>query len=268
MRNNKIYDCITFFQENFITNIRFEILNKYVDFFVVCESIYDHRGKKKEINFKLNNPNFSNKVRHLILKDPFPKNLNLWERQAFQREYIFNGIEDSHDDDYIMFSDPDEIPRPEKLEKLILKKRYAIFQQKCFNYKLNLLNLNETPWSGTRLTKRKFLKSFDYMRQKILKKNVKKWWKFNVERNIQIIDDGGWHFNNLFSPEMISIKLKTFAHDEFAAHEYSNIEVIKKNIEQKKDLFNRGHKLERVEVDETYPDYIIQKKAELGKFII
>ena len=268
MRNNKIYDCITFFQENFITNIRFEILNKYVDFFVVCESIYDHRGKKKEINFKLNNPNFRNKVRHLILRDPFPENLNLWERQAFQREYIFNGIEDSHDDDYIMFSDPDEIPRPEKLEKLILKKRYAIFQQKCFNYKLNLLNLNETPWSGTRLTKRKFLKSFDYMRQKILKKNVKKWWKFNVERNIQIIDDGGWHFNNLFSPEMISIKLKTFAHDEFAAHEYSNVEVIKKNIEQKRDLFNRGHKLERVEVDETYPDYIIQKKAELGKFII
>ena len=24
------FDCITFFQENFITNIRFEILNKYV----------------------------------------------------------------------------------------------------------------------------------------------------------------------------------------------------------------------------------------------
>ena len=256
MRNHRIYDCITFFQENFITNIRFEILSKHVDFFVVCESIYDHRGKKKEINFKLNNPNFSNKVRHIILRDPF------------QREYIFNGIDDSHDDDYIMFSDPDEIPRPEKLEKLILKKRYAIFQQKCFNYKFNLLNLNETPWSGTRLTKRKFLKSFDHMRQKILKKNVKKWWKFNVERNIQIIDNGGWHFNNLFSPEMISIKLKTFAHDEFAADEYSNVEVIKKKIEQQKDLFNRGHKLERVEVDETYPDYIIKKKVELAKFIL
>ena len=106
------------------------------------------------------------------------------------------------------------------------------------------------------------------MRQNILKKNVKKWWKFNVEKNIQIIDDGGWHFNNLYSPEMISNKLKSFAHDEFATHEYSDVEMIKKNIEQKKDLFNRGHKLERVEVDETYPDYIIQKKAELGEFII
>ena len=146
MRKNKIYDCITFFQENFITNIRFEILNKYVDFFIICESIYDHRGKKKNINFKLNNPDFNSKVRHIILRDPFPEKLNLWERQSFQREYIFNGIEDSDDEDYIMFSDPDEIPRPEELKNFVLKKKYAIFQQKCFNYKFNLLNKNETPW--------------------------------------------------------------------------------------------------------------------------
>ena len=86
------FDCITFFQENFITNIRFEILNKYVDYFVVCESLYDHRGNKKNLNFKLKNSNFKNKVRHIVLKDPFPHSLNLWERQAFQREYIFNGI--------------------------------------------------------------------------------------------------------------------------------------------------------------------------------
>ena len=108
MRENKIYDCITFFQENFITNIRFEILDKCVDFFIVCESIYDHRGKKKDINFKLNNSNFNSKVRHVILRDPFPEKLNLWERQAFQREYIFKGIEDSDDEDYIMFSDPEK----------------------------------------------------------------------------------------------------------------------------------------------------------------
>jgi beta-1,4-mannosyl-glycoprotein beta-1,4-N-acetylglucosaminyltransferase len=40
---NKIFDCITFFQENFITNLRFEILSDYVDFFVICESRFDHR---------------------------------------------------------------------------------------------------------------------------------------------------------------------------------------------------------------------------------
>jgi len=37
----KIFDCITFFNENFITNLRFEILNEAVDLFVICESKYN-----------------------------------------------------------------------------------------------------------------------------------------------------------------------------------------------------------------------------------
>ena len=47
--NQKIFDCITFFRENFITNLRFEILNNVVDHFVICESQYDHVGKKKNL---------------------------------------------------------------------------------------------------------------------------------------------------------------------------------------------------------------------------
>ena len=46
---SKIFDCITFFRENFITNVRFEILNKNVDYFVICESKFDHNGKKKDL---------------------------------------------------------------------------------------------------------------------------------------------------------------------------------------------------------------------------
>ena len=41
-----------------------------------------------------------------------------WQRQAFQREFIFNGLKNARNNDYIMFSDPDEIPRPEKLLNL------------------------------------------------------------------------------------------------------------------------------------------------------
>ena len=55
MTRNKIYDCITFFDENLLVNTRFEILKDVVDYFIVCESNYDHKGNKKKINFKLNN---------------------------------------------------------------------------------------------------------------------------------------------------------------------------------------------------------------------
>ena len=72
----KIFDCITFFRENRVANMRFEILSNVVDKFIICESLYDHKGNKKDINFKLLNKKFSQKVIHLVKEDPFPLNTN------------------------------------------------------------------------------------------------------------------------------------------------------------------------------------------------
>ena len=65
---NKIIDCITFYDENLLTNARFEILKDVVDKFIVCESLFDHSGNSKKINFKLKNTNFSDKVEHIVIK--------------------------------------------------------------------------------------------------------------------------------------------------------------------------------------------------------
>ena len=48
---SKIFDCITFFDNNYMFNLRYKILNKYVDYFVICESLYDHTGKRKKKKF-------------------------------------------------------------------------------------------------------------------------------------------------------------------------------------------------------------------------
>jgi beta-1,4-mannosyl-glycoprotein beta-1,4-N-acetylglucosaminyltransferase len=184
-----IIDCITFFRENFITNIRFEILNSVVDYFIVCESKYDHRGNKKKLNFKLKNKNFKKKIIYLVLGNAFPENYNSWERQAHQREYIITSLKNFNKNDYIMFSDPDEIPNPKMLKDFILEKKYGIFLQKHFVYKFNIFNHYSTPWEGTRICKLKDLQSIDFMRQKVLLKNLHKWWRPDKERNIQIIKD-------------------------------------------------------------------------------
>ena len=63
-----------------------------------------------------------------------------WENQAYQREYLFKGLEKADNDDLIMFSDPDEIPNPEILKNIKLTKKYAIFMQKMYTYKLNIYN--------------------------------------------------------------------------------------------------------------------------------
>jgi len=265
MKKFKIFDCITFFDENFLTNLRFEILDEVVDYFIVCESKFDHKGKPKPINFVLSNDRFKKKVRHLIIEEQFPDLSDGWLAESYQREKIFDALNDANSEDYILFSDSDEIPNPNKLKNLSFEKKFAIFLQKFFVYKMNIYNKYETPWEGTRVCKKKFLKSFTYLRKKILKKNIKKpFWKLNTEKSIEIILDGGWHFNNLYNVETISKKIKTFPHKEYDIEKYTNIENIKKKINNMEDLFDRGYKFEKVSIDQTYPEYI-QTNKELFK---
>jgi beta-1,4-mannosyl-glycoprotein beta-1,4-N-acetylglucosaminyltransferase len=167
-----------------------------------------------------------------------------------------------------MFSDPDEIPRPEILANLKLIKKFGIFLQKMFCYKLNIYNPHESPWEGTRICLKKNLKSIDFLRQKILKKNINyPFWRIDKEKNIQLINDGGWHFNYLLEPEKISKKLKTFAHTQYNKDEFTSVDVIKKNIDEMRDLFDRGNKYYRVELDNTYPNYILNNQDKFNKWI-
>ncbi len=259
MNKSKIFDCITFFDENFLTNLRFEILDKVVDYFIVCESKYDHKGDPKPINFSLKNNRFKSKVRHIIVEEQFPDLSNGWLTESYQREKISKGLYDAKNEDYILFSDSDEIPNPKILENFYLKKKYAIFLQKMYVYKINIFNKYETPWEGTRACKKKFLKSFTHLRRKIEKRNTTKpFWSFKYEKSVELINEGGWHFNNLYSVETIKKKIETFPHSEFHSDKYTNIENIKKRIDNLEDLYGRGHKYEKVSLDGSYPNYILE----------
>ena len=269
MGNSKIIDCITFFDNSFIFDLRFNILKDYVDFFVVCESKFDHRNNPKKLNFDLKFLK-ENKIKYLILEEPFPNNLDIWKNQAIQREFLLNSLDPFvTEDDYIFFSDPDEIPDPKILKNFQLNKKYGIFFQKCFNYKFNLFNSFETPWEGSRVCKKKNLKSIDFMRQKVRSRNLKyNFFRFDKEKNIEIFKNGGWHFNNIMRPETISLKLKTFAHSEFSDKKFSDVEIIRSKIEKKVDLFDRGHQYKKVELDNTFPKYLVSNYEKYKPFIL
>ncbi len=264
----KIIDCITFFDNNFMFDLRYNILKDYVDHFVICESLYDHAGKKKRKNFFWKTGYKREKITYILMKSPFPKKNDRWKNQALQRDYLLKKLNFASSDDYIFFSDPDEIVRPEKLKNFKLKKKYGIFLQDCFNYKFNLFNKYESPWEGTRVAKKKDLKSIDFMRQKVLTKNLKKIFKFNNEKSIEIINNGGWHFNNIMSPDKISIKLRTFAHSEFSGKKFSSLKVIKSKIKRKKDLFERGHVYRKIEIDNNFPKFLLENKKKYKKYIL
>ena len=266
----KKIDCITFFDNNFMFDFRYNVMKNYVDKFVICESLYDHRNNKKGVNFDpekkyINDP----QILHIVVEKPFPKNTNAWQNQAIQRDYIIKKLNFAEDNDFIFFSDPDEILNPEVLKNFDLKKKYGIFLQRFFNYKFNLFNPYESPWEGTKVCKKKNLKSIDFMREKVRKKNLRyKFYRFDKEKNIQIFENAGWHFNNVMSPEKISKKLKTFAHNEFSSEEFSSVDTIRNKINAKVDLFNRNEKYEVVRIDESFPKYLQDNLLKFKDYIV
>tara|TARA_Y100000590_G_scaffold273338_1_gene306896 strand:- start:6450 stop:7265 length:816 start_codon:yes stop_codon:yes gene_type:complete len=270
MNKNKIYDCITFYDENLLANARFEILDDVVDYFVICESKYDHNGDEKKINFHLKNEKFKNKVRHIIIEENFPNLQEGWSIETYQREKIIDALYDANNNDLIMYSDSDEIPNPNVIKNLTLKKKYGIFLQNFFVYKLNVFNKYETPWQGTRICKKENLKSITFLRKKIRIENLKKaFWKLQYERNIETLDNGGWHFNNLYDASVISKKLKNIQNvDKNLKIVHTSVDVIKEKILKLEDLFQRDHKYKKIDIDNQFPDYIRNNLSIFKDFIL
>ena len=140
--------------------------------------------------------------------------------------------------------------------------------QKMFCYKFNILNQYESPWEGTRIARKKDLKSIDYLRQKIVTKNLKySFFRIDKQKSIEVFKDGGWHFNYLLKPDEIANKLKTFAHTEFNDKKYTEIKKINYNIDNFYDLFQRGHVFKKIELDKTFPKYILENKEDFIEWI-
>ncbi len=51
----KIFDCTTYYSEDLMLDVRFNVLNEDVYKFIIIESKYSHSGEKKELNFNINN---------------------------------------------------------------------------------------------------------------------------------------------------------------------------------------------------------------------
>ena len=163
----KIFDCITFYNANMLFEMRYHTLKDYVDYFVVCEANKTHTGKPKEYNF---NKNFLSKYREKIIYikvDDLPeikiKGKKDYQLLKIQMENLFKGIAAAKDDDLIIFSDEDEIPNPTTISHF--KKndyRFGFFLQNMYYYKLNILGQDEGDgnWAGSRICKKKYLKSF------------------------------------------------------------------------------------------------------------
>ena len=262
-----------YFDEDLVLDIRLNTLKDKVDKFIIAEATKNHAGEDKKLNFKIENfSKFRNKIRYIVIDD-LPISVKSpkkdWHenhaRDQFQRNAIERGYKEFDDEDLIMISDIDEIPNPKKIEEFKIKNKFACFLQKNFQSKINLLNITDGDWPGTKICQKKYLKSPQWLRN--IKTKKKSFWKI-FKKNIQVINNGGWHFSFLKNPESIKKKIMSYSHQEYNKEEFTNVNLIKEKISLGQDLFQRKISYKKIDIDETFPDYIVSNKKMFKDWIL
>tara|TARA_A100001015_G_scaffold189425_1_gene211024 strand:+ start:154 stop:759 length:606 start_codon:yes stop_codon:yes gene_type:complete len=199
-----IYDCFSYWDEDLLLDLRLNILDNYVDYFVIIEGNKTWQNNPKELKFDLEKfEKFKNKIIYIQVTD-LPDGNDPYLRENHQRNAIANGLKNANDDDLIIISDLDEIPDPKKISSFNPKKKYAVFKQKHFYYKFNLQSIKFPDWYGSRICVKKYLKSPQWLRN--LKFKKRPFWRIDKLRLNNIIDDGGWHFCNVLVEDCIFLK--------------------------------------------------------------
>ena len=277
----KIFDCFMYFDEEIVLDLRLNALNDYVDYFVIVESIFTHKGEKRKLKFNHEKfDKFKDKIIYLIFdQEPLGIEkinesdndgtksgkyiLNAALRENGQRNFISKGLESADNEDLILISDVDEIPNLDNFNAKKINQKIILFKQDMFYYKFNL-KLPNLIWSGTKACKKKYLKSPQWLR------NVKdkKYPFYRLDTilskkkymNIKFIDNGGWHFSNIKTAKEIEYKLKSYLHHrEFDLNPMTTKEIdnIIKNkqaiydlkVDKRINKIGEGKKLENYSLD-------------------
>jgi len=296
----KIYDCFMFFDEEMLLDLRLNILNKYVDKFVITEATYMHNGKSKKLNFDINKfSRFKDKIIYIVVDTPPPDLFEIYEkdndekdtrgqklvlngykRDNYQREMAQKALNKIEPNDWIIINDIDEIPNLENLDFKKFEDEIIIFKQQIFYYKFNLLYKN-IPWYGSRACKKKKFLSPQWLRD--MKHKKYPFWRLDTffskkkYKNISYIDNGGWHFTNIKSPEDLEKKLLNYTHHYEFEKSGINIDDLRKKILEKKIIYDHSvdqrqfkwgsdKKLTKVELSKM-PDYLKENKEKFSDWI-
>jgi beta-1,4-mannosyl-glycoprotein beta-1,4-N-acetylglucosaminyltransferase len=237
-----IYDCFTFNGELDILEIRLNILDTYVDKFVICEARDTFQGHYKPLYYEENQERFSkwnDKIIYYISpqysSDTIPTAFDL---AAFQKDSIREALKDCEPEDVIYYGDVDEIWKPQEKEGKL--------RQLAYSYYLN--NRSSEDWQGTNVFKYKNIRDLNDIR---------------ADHSV-VLEDGGWHFTNMGGYEALIKKIESYDHQEV------NIpwvkDGLKARMEANIDFLGRTHDWKGNEfkmwIDETdLPKYLLENKA-------
>ena len=293
-----IYDCFMYFDEDMLLDLRLNILNSYVKRFIITEATYTHNGTKKKLNFDLNKFNkFKDKIEYIIVDTPPPDILpieqndtkekrgeklilNGYARDNYQRNNLNRGLKNIDDEDIIIISDLDEIPNLQGVNFKNIKEKINIFKQKMFYYKLNL-HIEDFVWSGSKACKKKYFISPQWLRniksKKYSKWRIDLWMSKKKYINVNLINNGGWHFSSIRTPEELEKKLLNFGvHYEYeeSGMDINNLRKLinekvvmyDHNVDQKGNRWSAKTKLKKI-ANNFLPNYICENLNKYEKWL-
>lgn len=269
---SKIYDCFTFYNEFDILELRLQEHWDYVDKFVIAEANTTHQGNPKDFLLEQNWDRFkpyADKIVHIKVDD-MPQHANAWVPENFQRNALARGLMDADESDVILVSDCDELVRDAAFE-YIKESEHDLFATRIplFYFKLNYMMYqpNQT-LIGAIGVRRKFLQTPQRIRDMGVGL-MQRPWDYNDGRQCSI-PHAGWHFSYFGNDDHVKNKIKSFAHQE-TNNEYIlnqvNLEDIFKN-KRGLDANNTTEKFEIVEVDEYFPNTVVNNLEKYSDFII
>ena len=294
----KIYDCFMFFDEEMLLDLRLNVMQKYVDKFVITEASYMHSGKSKKLIFDINKfSKFKDKIIYKVI-DKQPQNLeeindnddkhlrgrklihNSVKRENYQREMAKDSLVDLDENDIVLINDIDEIPNLEKVNFNNINHKLIIFKQKTYYYKFNLL-YKDLIWHGSKACKKKYFLSPQWLRNTKHKKYP--FWRLDIllsekkYNSIHYVENGGWHFTNIKTPDDLEKKFSNFLHHqdfEFSGLNLNNIKEMIKNkkilydldVDQTKFKWHGSKTLNKVSMSEM-PKYLFNNYEKYSKWI-
>lgn len=246
----KLYDCFTFFNELELLKIRLEELKGLNPIHVLVEARFTHTGDPKPLYFEKNSWQFTGyNIRHIIV-DELPNTGDAWANENFQRDCITKGIYDAEDNDIVIISDIDEVPRWQAVQYYQPIMGTASLQMDKHSYYLNCIEGYQS-WGIAKITTWELLKQTTPNKLR------------NGGTNFSIYY-AGWHFAWLGGFDRMMQKLDAFAHQE------ANTSKLRNSLQQK---YETGQSLWQddywrfVKIDVTFPKYLQDNISEFEHLI-
>lgn len=215
-----VIDVITFHNENDLFDLRYNILEPFVDEFIVVESPSSFGGLPKELNFNKIKDKYR-KVKYWVNPDEYtPEEAEVarlspntggiprWMHEFLQKESIQKAITHLQDDDMVFVGDVDEIWDTKALKDYQNLRKLKL---RVYTYYLNLLSNEE--FYGTIQARYEDMKGkcLNHLRNGSPEKNTKDYY--------------GWHFTNQGGVDAVRQKVYDQYNPEVFGNEtYYNVE--------------------------------------------